>query len=57
MKENTGSATLRIVSGHLLQAAVCGDTAAAEGHMKVYLAILKAAEQKGTCTFLIYHVK
>lgn len=46
MKGNTDNAALRIVSGHLLQAAVCGDTAAAEGHMKVYRAILKAAEQK-----------
>lgn len=46
MKGNTGNVALRIVSGHLIQAAARGDTAAAEGHMKVYQAILKAAEQK-----------
>lgn len=44
--KNDNRAAMQIIGGHLLQAAARGDTAAAEGHMKVYRAILKAAEQK-----------
>lgn len=45
MKRNTDNrAALLIVVGHLLQAVARVDAAAAEGHMKVYQAIVKAAQ-------------
>ena len=46
MKGNTDNAALRIIGGHLLQAAARGDTAAVKGHLLVYQAITKAAERK-----------
>lgn len=38
-------AAMQIIGGHLLQAVARGDTAAVYGHLLVYQAILKAAEQ------------
>lgn len=48
MKGSTDNrAALRIVAGHLLQAAARGNTTAAEGHLKVYRAIVRSTQGQG----------
>ena len=48
MKESDNAGALRIIGNFVIQAAVQGDTAALEGHVAVYEAVLKATGQSDT---------
>lgn len=46
MRESVNVSALQIIRSYLLQAATKGDTAALEGHMLVYRAIVRAAQRQ-----------